>query len=73
MNILKSFGGWLFRVIASILISATLVVAVVIGLPFMVLAILLVGIFAPSEWFENLSQEVDPNVDLDGEGLMISD
>lgn len=70
MNILKSFGGWLFRVIASILISAALIVAVVIGLPFMVLAILLVGIFAPSEWFDSLSEEVDPNLDIDGNGLI---
>lgn len=73
MNILKSFGGWLFRVIASILISVALVVTVAIVLPFIVLATLLVGIFAPAEWFEHLTQEVDPGVGLDGEGLMISD
>ena len=73
MNILKSFGGWLFRVIASILVSVALVVAVAIGLPFIVLATLLVGIFAPAKWFENLSQEVDPDVNLDGKSIMISD
>lgn len=68
MNILKSFGGWLFRVVASILISAALVVAVAISLPFIILATLLVGVFAPAEWFENLSQEVDPDLDIDGKG-----
>ena len=68
MNILKSFGGWLFRVVVSILISAALVVAVAISLPFIILAILLVGVFAPAEWFENLSQEVDPDLDIDGAG-----
>ena len=73
MNILKSFGGWLFRVIASILISVALVVAVAISLPFIVLAKLLVGILAQAEWFENLSQEVDPDVNLDGKDIMISD
>ena len=73
MNTLKSFGGWLFRVIASILVSVALVVAVAISLPFIVLATLLVGIFAPAEWFENLSQKVDPDVNLDGKDIMISD
>ena len=68
MNILKSFGGWLFRVVVSILISAALVVAVAISLPFIILATLLVGVFAPAEWFENLSQEVDPDLDIDGKG-----
>lgn len=67
MNILKSLGCWLFRVMASVLISAALVVAIIIGLPFMVLGILLVGIFAPSDWFTNISQEVDPNLDIDGD------
>ena len=68
MNILKSFGGWLFRVVVSILISAALVVAVAISLPFIILATLLVGVFTPAEWFENLSQEVDPDLDIDGKG-----
>lgn len=68
MNILKSFGSWLFRVIVSILISAALVVAVAISLPFIILATLLVGVFAPAEWFEDLSQEVDPDLDIDGKG-----
>lgn len=67
MNILKSLGGWLFRVVASILASVALVVAIAIGLPFMILAILAAGIFAPADWFTNISQEVDPNLNIDGD------
>ena len=67
MNILKTFGGWLLRVVASILISIVFVAAIVIGLPFMVLGILLAGIFAPASWFTDISQEVDPNLNIDGD------
>ena len=65
MNILKSLGHYLFRVLVTILLSVALVVAVAIALPFGIIGILLVGFFAPASWFDPLCEEVDPDLVLD--------
>lgn len=64
MEILKTIGKRLLRTLAAILLSAVMVVTVALGLPFVIIGTILVAIFAPDDWYTDLSIEVDPNLDI---------
>lgn len=65
MEILKTIGKRLLRAIAAIFLSVVMVVAVALGLPFIIVGMILVAIFAPDDWYTNLSIDGDPNLDID--------